>query len=223
MSVSFLLSAALALGSLTLMEGRLDAASLDQPFSVVALLVACLDPFAILLEIAAIVLIVWDSRLVGELHRRLAWAAVGCFVLWVVANVGGFLPLTLIGLRRGSLGLVKEGQMIKAGAALLQYTVPFLLAFGLTQGWWRALMWLALALTVIGNFGVVVSPISGMWLEPIEVPGMEMYAPRFDVDYTTGAYPVLLGLGYAGTALYLVAYVALAWRVWRGAEDVPPA
>ena len=39
-----------------------------------------------------------------------------------------------------------------------------------------------------------------------------MYAPRFTVDYTTGMYPILLGTGYTGGALYLVVYVFLAWR-----------
>jgi len=215
----FLLSTVIAVGSLIAMEGRLDTAALTaQPLSVPTLLVACLDPLAILLEIVAITLMVMGSRQVGSLHRRLAWTAAAFFVVWAVANVGGFIPLSLVGMRRGSLTLAKAGQMVKAGAALLQYSVPFLMAFGLTHRWPRALLWLALGLTVIGNFGVVVLPISGMELERVEVPGQTMYAPRFAVDYTAGAYPVLLALGYVGGVLYLVVYVLLAWRIWRSAR-----
>ena len=219
---SFLLGTVIAAGSLIAMGGRMDTAALTaQPFSVPTLLVACLDPLAILLEIAAIVLIVMGSRQVGGLHRRLAWTGAIFFALWAIANVGGFLPLSFAGMRRGSLDMVKAGQMVKAGAALLQYTVPFLMAFGLAARWPRALLWLALGLTVAGNLGVVVLPLSGMTLERVEVPGQAMYAPRFAVDYTAGAYPALLAAGYAGGVLYLVVYALLAWRTRRGAGSGP--
>lgn len=118
-------------------------------------------------------------------------------------------------MRRGSLSLVKTGQRIKAGAALLQYSVPFLLAFGLTPGKVRLVLWLALGLSVIGNFGVITLPISGIELEQVEVAGQTMYAFQLAVDYKTGAYPILLGLGYVGGALYLIAYAYLAWRTWK--------
>ena len=163
----------------------------------------------------AIVLIVVDSRQVGGLHRRLAWTAAILFVIWGIANVGGFIPLSFVGMRRGSLALVKAGQLLKAGAALLQYSVPFLMVFGLTSKWPRVLLWLALVMTAVGNFGVVVLSISGIRLEPIEIPGQTMYAPRFEVDYTAGAYPFLLGMGYMGGVLYLVVYALLTWRTWR--------
>ncbi|MGC9399222.1 MAG: hypothetical protein ACP5HM_08795 [Anaerolineae bacterium] len=88
---SFLLGTMIALGSLIAMGGELDTATLTaQPFSVPTLLVACLDPLAILLEITALVLLVMGSRQVGNLHRRLVWIAVVFFVIWAVANVGGF-------------------------------------------------------------------------------------------------------------------------------------
>jgi hypothetical protein len=218
MLVSFLLGTAIALGSLVAMGGKLDSAALTAlsvPTLLVAGLVACLDPLAILLEIVAIVLIAVDSRQVGGLHRRLAWTAAILFVIWAVANVAGFVPLSLVGMRRGALALVKAGQLVKAGAALLQYSVPFLMVFGLTRKWPRVLLWLALVMTAIGNFGVVVLPISGMQLAPIEVPGQTMYAPQFAVDYGAGVYPFLLGMGYIGGALYLVVYAFLAWRTWR--------
>lgn len=219
---SFLLGTIIAAGSLIAMEGRMDTATLTaQPFSVPTLLVACLDPLAILLEIAALALLAMGSRQVGDLHRRLVWTAVAFFATWVVANLGGFVPLSFIGMRRGSIGLVKTGQMVKAGAALLQYAVPFLLAFGLTRGWSRTALWLALGLSAAGNFGVITLPISGLELEHLGIPGQSMYAPRFAVDYTTGAYPILLTLGYVGGVLYTVVYVYLAWQTWRKARGGP--
>jgi len=225
---SFVLGTIIALGSLIAMEGMLDTATLAaQPLSLPTLLVACLDPLAILLEIAALVLLAMGSRQVGDLHRRLVWTAVAFLATWAVANVGGFIPLSFAGMRRGSLTLVKTGQMVKAGAALLQYAVPFLMAFGLTRGWSRTVLWLALGLSVVGNFGVIVLPISGVELERVGIPGQTIYAPRFAVDYTTGAYPALLALGYAGGALYLAVYVYLAWQTWsatdRGAATDPEA
>jgi hypothetical protein len=118
-------------------------------------------------------------------------------------------------MQRGSLALVRAGQIVKAGAALLQYAIPFLLAYGLSSRAPRVLLWLALILTVVGNFGVVVLPIGGIELQAIESAGQELYAPRFAVDYTSGLYPILLGMGYLGGLLYLIAYGVLALRFFR--------
>ena len=98
---------------------------------------------------------------------------------------------------------------------MLQYSAPFLLAFGLTTNRTRVLVWLGLILTVVGNFGVVLLPISSIQLEPIEIPGQTLYAPRFEVDYAAGAYPFLLGTGYLGGILYMAAYAVLALHTWR--------
>lgn len=216
MLISFLLGTIIAVGSLVSMRGKLDTAALtSQAFSLPTVLVCCLDPFAILLEVVAIVLVVVDSDQVGNPHRRLARIAAILFAVWAVVNLGVFLPLSFVGMQRGSLVLVKAGQMAKAGAALLQYAVPFLLVLGLRPGLPRTLLWLALVLTVIGNFGVVTLPIAGIQLEAVEVSGQVMYTPRFSVDYTSGAYPVLLGVGYMGGALYLVAYGLLTWHFFR--------
>ena len=217
MSISFLLGTIIAVGSLVSMGGRLDTARLTAaPLSVPTVLVICLDPLAILLEIVAIVLIVMDSKQVGNPHHRLAWTAAIFFAIWGVLNLGVFLPLSFVGMRRGSLVLVKIGQMVKAGAALLQYAIPFLLVYGLSRKAPRVLLWLALILTVVGNFGVVVLPITGIELEAIEAAGQELYTPQFSVDYTSGLYPILLGMGYIGGALYMTAYGFLAVRFFRG-------
>lgn len=221
MSISFLLGTIIAVGSLVSMGGRLNTARLTAaPLSVPTVLVSCLDPLAILLEIVAIVLIVMDSKQVGNPHHRLAWTAAIFFAAWGVLNVGVFLPLSYTGMRRGSLALVKMAQMVKAGAALLQYAIPFLLAYGLSRKAPRALLWLALILTVVGNFAVVVLPITAIELEAIEAAGQELYAPQFSVDYTTGLYPILLGMGYMGGVLYLLAYGFLAVRFFRGDRSV---
>lgn len=212
MFVSFLLGTVIALGSLTAMGGRLNSDALTA-FSAPTLLVTCLDPLVILLEIGAIVLIVMDSRRFGDLHRRMAWAAAIFFGVWTVANFGVFLPLSFVGMQRGSLSMVQAGQWVKAGAAVLQYAIPFLLAFGLTRGAPRALLWVALALSVAGNFGVVALTVGGMELRPVGAfGGTELYAPYFNVDYTTGPYPILLALGYLGGGVYMVVYGVLAWR-----------
>ena len=215
MLVSLLLGMVVTISSLLSMGGRLDSTALTA-FSLPTILVSCLDPLAILLEIAAIVLILLGSRQVGGLHHRLAWAAAILFAIWGIANLGVFIPLSFLGMQRGSMTLVKAGQFVKAGVALLQYSVPFLLVFSLTRKWSRALLWLALLLTVIGNFGVVMLTISGIRLEPLEIPGQTMYTPSFDVDYTVGTYPFLLALGYLGGLLYILVYTLLTWRSWSG-------
>lgn len=185
------------------------------PLSLPTILVSCLDPLAILLEIAAIVLIVLDGKKVGNPHRRLAWIAAIFFVVWGVLNLGVFLPVSFVGMQRGSLELVKLAQMVKAVAALLQYTIPFLLIYGVSGKSLRTLLWLALALTIVGNFSAITLPIGSIELEAIETTGPQLYAPRFSVDYTSGYYPILLGMGYVGGALYMIAYGYLAARFFR--------
>ena len=216
MSLSFLLGTIIAVGSLVSMGGRLDTERLTAtPLSLPTVLVSCLDPLAIMLEIAAIVLVVMDSKRVGGLHHRLAWTAAIFFVVWSVLNLGVFLPLSLVGMQRGSLALVKMGQLVKAGAALLQYAIPFLLVYGVSRQPPRALLWLGLLLTVVGSFAVVVLPIGGMELAAVEAAGQTLHVPRFAVDYTSGLYAVLLGLGYAGGVMYMIAYVLLAVHFFR--------
>jgi hypothetical protein len=118
-------------------------------------------------------------------------------------------------MRRGSLRMVKAGQMVKAGAALLQYAIPFLLVYGLSRKAPRVLLWAALILTVVGNFGVVVLPIRSIALEAVDTAGQTLYAPQFSIDYTQGLYPVLLGMGYTGGALYMIAYGLLTVRFFK--------
>ena len=216
MLACLLLGTAIAGGSLIATKGHLSTAEMAaQPFSAPTVLVTCLDPPAILLEIAAIVLIVLDSRQIGSKHRRLAWSAAILFALWAMANLGGFLPLSFLGMQRDSLPMVKAGLMVKAGAAVLQYVVPFLLAFGLSRKPVRILLCLALILTVIGNFGIVALPIVGIRLEPIEGPGRTMYVPHYDIEYTTGPYPILLTMSFVGGTLYMLAYTLLTWQSWK--------
>jgi hypothetical protein len=153
---------------------------------------------------------------VGNPHHRLAWTAAIFFAVWGVLNLGVFLPLSFVGMWRGSLGLVKAAQRVKAGAALLQYAVPFLLVYGLSRRAPRVLLWVALVLTVAGNFAVVTLPIGGIELEAIEAAGQELHVPQLSVDYTRGLYPILLGMGYLGGALYMIAYGLLAARFFKG-------
>ena len=217
MSLVFLLGTVIAVGSLVSMGGRLDTERLTAtPLSLPTLLVSCLDPLAMLLEVAALVLIVIDSKHIGSPHQRLAWTAAICFTIWALLNMGGFLPLSFMGMRRGSLRMVKAGQMVKAGAALLQYAIPFLLVYGLScKAALRVLLWAALILTVVGNFGVVVLPIRSIALEAIDTAGQTLYAPQFSIDYTQGLYPLLLGMGYTGGALYMIAYGLLTVRFFK--------
>jgi len=215
MSISLAFGTIIAVGSLIAMRGQLDSDLLTrQPFSVPTLLVSCLDPLAILAEIAAIILIVRDSWQFGALHHRLAWTAAILYLMWAAANIFGFLPLSFLGTRKGSLSLVLAGQWIKAIAALLAYTVPALLVFGFSPKALRVGLGLGLLLSAIGSFGTLAMTISHFQLEPIIAAGQTLYVPKLSVDYTTGIYPALLVTGYIGGMLYLLAYTYLARQTW---------
>jgi hypothetical protein len=216
MCVSLLLGTVIALGSLISTGGQLNTRNLTgNPISVPTLLVTCIDPLAILLEIAAIVLILSAARQFGTLHHRLAWAAAILYVLWAAANLLGFLPLSLLSMQNGSLEMALAGQWVKAGAALLAYTVPALLVFGLGDPTTRAATALGWLISAIGNFGTLARTIPAIALEPIMVGERTMYAVQFSVDYTGGLYPLLLAMGYIGGALYLAVYLYLAWQQMR--------
>jgi hypothetical protein len=215
MLFSFLLSFIIAMGSLIAVEGELEAETIaSQPISIPVLLVTFLDPLAILLEILAIVFIFIERRHFGALHQRLALIAMIFFIAWAIANFAVFIPLSFLGMKQGSLSMVKTGQMVKAGAALLQYSIPlllqysipFLLIFGLSSKLSKKLLYLALAFTVVGNFVMVVLPIRGIQLVPVETG---LYTLQFSVNYFTGICPLLLFMGYLGCIIYMISYAIL--------------
>ncbi|MFL7808034.1 MAG: hypothetical protein AB8I80_05365 [Anaerolineae bacterium] len=216
MCLSLLLGTAIALGSLISVKGQLNTADLvANPLSVPTLLVSCLDPLAILLEIAAIVLVVSQARRYGTLHHRLAWTAAILYLLWAAANLLGFLPLSLRSAQTGSLHMALTGQWIKAGAALLAYTVPALLVLGLGNRTTRAVTAAGWLISAIGNFGTVATTIPAIALEPVVSGDRVIYAVQFSVDYAGGFYPLLLTMGYIGGTLYLAVYLYLAWQQRR--------
>ena len=222
MSISLLCGTIISLGSLVAMRGQLNSELLSQrPFSLPSLLVTCLDPLAVLMEIGALVLIVRDSRRFGASHRRLAWAAMGLYIAWAAANLFGFLPLSFMSALNGSRSLALAGQWVKALAALLAYLVPLLLVFGLSPRPWRIALGLGLFLSVIGSFGVIALSIAHLQLAPIAAAGQTLYVARFSIDYTKGLFPTLLVAGHLGGALYLVVYARLLWMAWQGMCSSP--
>jgi hypothetical protein len=224
MCLSLLLGTVIALGSLISTGGQLDTGDLTGgPISVPTLLVTCIDPLAILLEIAALVLIISQARRFGKLHQRTAWAAAILYILWAAANLLGFLPLSLLSMQNGSLDMALAGQWVKAGAALLAYAVPALLVFGLGTRVTRAVTVLGWLISAIGNFGTLARTIPAIALEPIVVGDRTIYAVQFSVDYTGGIYPFLLAMGYIGGVLYLAVYLYLAWQQMRTRPVVQPA
>jgi hypothetical protein len=214
MLASFLLGIIVSVGSFLSVRGVIDTDAMSAtPFNAPTVLISLFTPWAIALEIAAIVLLLLDSLRVGGLHRRLVLTAVWFFVAWGAMNLGGFLPLTFMALKQGSLSLLRTGQAVKAVAAILQYSIPFLLIYGIAVPSIKKLMWAGLILTVVGNFSTVILGGMSMELVATEGAGAISYAPRLVVDYTTGLYPVLLGLGYAGGVAYILAYASLLTRM----------
>jgi hypothetical protein len=214
MLVSFLLGMIVSVGSFLSVRGVVDTDAMSAtPFNAPTVLIGLLTPWAIILEIAAIVLILLDSSRVGGLHRRLVLTAAWFLVAWGAMNLGGFLPLTFIALKQGSLSLLRTGQAVKAVAAIFQYSIPFLLVYGIAVPSTKKLMWAGLILTIVGNFSTVLMGGMSMELVATEAAGAVSHVPRLVVDYTRGFYPVLLGLGYAGGVAYILAYASLLKRM----------
>ena len=215
MLLSMIFGEVLSLCSLTSTGGRLSSEYAATPLSTITILAALLNPLALALEMTAIALVVTGSKRLanGGRVKRLALAAVALFVAWGVLNLVVYVPLMLIGTRSGSLELVKLGLGVKVVAALLQYAVPFLLAYGLahTRRIKRGL-WLALALTAVGGLGVNALPIASVRLERVAVPSGQLYVPRYEVNYVTWPYPAFLALSHVGGVLYMVVYAVLAAR-----------
>jgi hypothetical protein len=214
MTVSLVLGTVISLGSLIASGGQLDTEAMTgQLLSPQTVLVTCLDPLAIGLEVAAIVLIVRGRHHFGASHPRLAvWAAI-LYVAWAAANLLGFLPLSIVGMMQGSRPLLLAGQWVKAASAGLAFTVPVLLVFGLSPKPQRLLLGLALLLSIVGGLGNLALTIGQLEIQPITTGGHTLYAPKWDVDYTAGVYPALVAASHVGGFLYLAAYVWLGWRI----------
>ena len=209
MLLSMVLGEILSLGSLVSTGGRLSSEHAASPLSAVTILVTLTEPLALVLEITAIVLVVTGSKQLAEkgYARRLALTAAAFFLAWGVLNLAVYMPLTLAGMREGSLELVRLGLGVKVVAALLQYSIPFLLAYGLARrGKVRQGLWLALVLTVVGGLGVTALPITSVRLEPVIVSSGKLYVPRYEVNYTSWPYPLFLVLSHLGGVLYMIIY-----------------
>jgi len=116
-------------------------------------------------------------------------------------------------IRRGSLELVRLGLGVKAAVALLQYTIPFLLAYGLARNDRdRLCLWIALTLTIIGGLGIIALPIPSVKLRRITTPNGELYVPEYEINYNSWPYPALLALSHAGGILYIITYALVAAR-----------
>jgi hypothetical protein len=214
MTLSLLFGWIIALGSLLATHGQLDTKVLTgQPFNLPTLLVSCLNPMSILLEITAIVLILRDSREFGTLHHRLARIAAIVYFLWAIANLLGFLPLTFLSAMNGSRSMALAGQWIKALSALLAFLVPVLLVYGMSSRALRAILGLGWLFSAVGSFGSIVISLSNFQLEAMNIAAQTMYVTKLDVDYTQDMYPALLLIGYVGGLLYLLVYPYLAWRI----------
>jgi hypothetical protein len=214
MTASLVLGSVISLGSLLVSGGQLDTEAMTrQVVSPQTVLVTCLDPLTIGLEIAAIVLIVRSRHHFGGGHPRLAvWAAI-LYVAWAAANLLGFLPLSIVGMMRGSRPLLLAGQWVKTSSAALAFAVPALLVFGLSSKPQRLLLGLALLLSLAGSLGNLALTIGQLEMQPITTGGQTLYVPKWDVDYTAGPYPALVTASHVGGFLYLLAYAWLAWRM----------
>lgn len=210
MILSLLLGTVISSGSMIALGGKLNSSAITgQLLSIPTLLVSCLDPLAILLEIAALFLIFRGRKAGSPLQRRTATAAVCCYLLWAAGNLFGFLPLAILSTQNGSLSTALTGQWIKISSALLAYAVPALLVFGLSQ---PAQRWLLLGFffTAVGSFGSVALTIQHMTLVPQEANGILLYVASINVDYTQFPFPLLQIASYLGGLIYMSVYAWLA-------------
>jgi hypothetical protein len=221
MTISLVLGTVISLGSMAAMRGHLETEALtSQPLAAPTVLVTCLSPASIGLEVAAIALIFRHRRGFGAEHERMSRLAVILYLVWAAANLLVFLPLSILGMMNGSRALVLAGQWVKATSALLAFAVPLLLVFGLSHRSQRAVLVLGLLLSAVGSFGSIASSIGTMELEEIDAGGIALHTPRWDVDYTSGLYPILLTAGHVGGFVYLGVYASLARRMWRASASV---
>lgn len=209
MLLSMSLSEVVSLSFLVSTGGKLASENIASPFNIATIIVSFLEPVALLLEIIAIIIVVSDSKRLTEtgIHRRLALTAGLLFVAWAILNFIVYLPLSLLGMKTGSLQLVRLALATKTIAALFQYPIPFLLVYGIaSDSRIKLALWAALILTILGGLEVIITPITGVGLKQVPVQGNKFYVPRYEIDYTSWPYPVFLVLSHSGGILYMLVY-----------------
>jgi hypothetical protein len=75
--------------------------------------------------------------------------------------------------------------------------------------------WATLAMSISFLLGTIIALGSLISMGGTMDTAQLTAAPQFSVDYTTGPYPLLLGMGYLGGALYMLAYALLAAHFFR--------
>ena len=213
MLASMILSEAISLGSLTSTRGKLTTQNTSTPLSAPTILVALLEPATLALEVIAIALAVYGVKELRSKQSRLIVAAATLFTVWVALNFAVFLPLSLTAMKQGSVELARLALTIKAAAAILQYAVPFLLAYPAARdSKARIALFLALALTIVGGLGTTATPIPTVKLKPISTQSGVIYALTYEVDYVQWPYPAYLALSHLGGILYILAYASIMLR-----------
>ena len=215
MIICMLLGFTIAIGSLASMGGELRTEALS-PLSAPTILVSILDPLAIVLEFAAVIMIFVEARKMGGAHRKLTSLSLCFLVAWLVLNFGVFVPASFVGLASGSLSLVRVALAVKSSAAILQYIIPLTLIYGLASLREKKLLLPAAALTTAGNFLLTLLPIWSVKLTLTRLAGMMLvYRPVVEVNYLSQPYLTLLLMGYVGGILYMTAYISAYLRLRR--------
>ena len=208
MIICMFLSLVIGIGSLISMGGELRTETMS-PFSIPTILVSTLDPLAIALEFAAVIMIFVEAGKMGGVHRKLASLSLCFLIAWLVLNFGVFIPMSFAGLASGSLSLVRMALAVKSSAAIPQYIIPLTLIYGLASVREKKLLLPAAALTTAGNLLLTLLPVWSLKLTLTRLAGMMLiYRPVIEVNYLSQPYLTLLIIGYLGGILYLVAYIS---------------
>jgi hypothetical protein len=191
----------------------------EKAYTGMALLTVCIEPLAVLLQVAAILVLARVHRTLGGTRLRLIVLAGYLYGAWAAVNLAGFLPLTFISGFTGWHWAVIAGQWVRGTATLLAFAVPAALGWSFVPPLGRWAFAGGFVLRAIGGMGSLALSLTRLRLDPMVIGRRIFYTPNLQMSPVSG-FGIILGVvGLVGVAIYFFMYSALIIRIFRGGHN----
>ncbi len=221
MAVALLISTLLAINSLFNLNVQVDTQSLSNTqVNPMQIATSCLSPLSFILQVVGGLLIFADSKRlvkqIGSTHRTLTIIALISLVLSLVLTAGTIVMSFGVTMQ-GSLSALQTASWLGASAAILMFAFSLLLIFAISPAWGKAILVGGLVLYLLATISTTLITTSQMSLQPLQMSTGTLYIPQINFDRSTGAYPILTGLGALSPLLYVIVYAVMAIISWQSA------
>lgn len=216
LATSFLFNIALSgYGIMNLSQQSFDPQTLSnmQP-NILQTVVGCLSPLSFLIQIGAVILLLMDSRRIGQQQKKLGLIGFFVYLLSIILGIGS-MPLAFMSSAQGSLQLLQTTSWIGTANSILSNLGILIMVYAIVPGWIRALLGLGILSYSGAGLAAAQMLTSSMTLGKYDMMGNTYYFPNIGIDKSTGVYPALLLVEFGGQFVFAFVFTWLAVTAWK--------